>query len=188
MGVDKASLVVDDLPMAARVVRAMVRAGAESIHTVGGPPIAGCDALHLADHRPDHGPLVALADALGTVDSVGSAPLVVVAPCDLLAPSPALLRSLAEVGAAHGGRAVVVARHDGRRQWAQACWPRALAPALRRAVDDGERALRAVDAIAPVVAVDVSDEESILDADAPEDLAGWRGRRRARPSGDDRPR
>src|SRR5437762_6085926 len=93
MGTDKAFVVVEGAPMALRVARAMAAAGAERVICVGGDLARlGALGLHTApDLYPGDGPLGGLVSAF---DAAADEPMLLVAPCDLVAPSAAAFRAI----------------------------------------------------------------------------------------------
>lgn len=85
MGRDKAAIEIDGRSMADRVADALRSAGAAEVVTVGGPRGT------VADDEPGEGPLAGIVTALRWA----AGRVVVVAPCDLVAPEPGALRALA---------------------------------------------------------------------------------------------
>ena len=87
MGRDKALLEIDGVPMARRVANALGDAGAARVRCVGGDHAAlaalGFDVLD--DDHPGAGPLAGLLVALRAT----TAPVAVIAPCDLIDPRSA---------------------------------------------------------------------------------------------------
>src|SRR5437016_12106711 len=86
MGRDKALMPIDGVPMATRVARALEQAGADNVTCVGGDVIAlrELGLVAVVDEWEGTGPLGGVISSLGAT----SAPLSLVAPCDLLDPSP----------------------------------------------------------------------------------------------------
>ena len=170
MGTDKALLTVGGEAMAVRVATALRAAGAKEVRCIGGDDAAlsalGLDVV--ADQHPGEGPLGALITALAATDRA----IVVVAPCDLLAPDPgvqrAVLTSLLDTPDADA--AIPVA--GGVRQPLDGAYRRACLPALLAVFEDGERSVkRALDALTIVEVTDIGGA-GLADADTPEDLAG----------------
>ncbi|QYG92869.1 NTP transferase domain-containing protein [Iamia sp. SCSIO 61187] len=172
MGRDKALVEVDGVPLAARVAAALGAAGCRRVLAVGGDASAlGALGLEpVADRWPGEGPLGGLATAMAaTVDRAGEGAVLVLAPCDLVAPAAGSLVELVEaldetVGAAHP----VV---DGRAQWLPSAWRvgTALAAEVAGLVDGGARRLDAVAALGAARAV-VLTREAVADADTPAEL------------------
>jgi molybdenum cofactor guanylyltransferase len=172
MGRDKALLRVGGTPMAVRVARALLAAGAQQVWCVGGD-LDGLGAAGLAaepDDWPGQGPLGGVLTALDRAE----APVVAVVACDLLAPDAATLRALVDGLGAHPEADVVVPLLEGRRQVLHAVWRGSAAAGLQRAWDQGERSVRRAVEAAGLRVVDVAgvDPGTQADADAPEDLPG----------------
>lgn len=168
MGRDKATVVLDGVPMARRVADALLAAGATEVLAVGGAK----DALErmgvtaLPDDEPGAGPLPATITALRTAREDA----VVVLACDLVHPDPRAVRCLLDALAADPEVLVAVALTDGHRQWAHAAWRRAAAGALEDAYAQGARSLRRAAGSLPVVEVTDLDPQWFVDADTPADL------------------
>ncbi|MGH9111551.1 MAG: molybdenum cofactor guanylyltransferase, partial [Acidimicrobiales bacterium] len=114
MGRDKALIRIDGVPMVVRVADALRAAGATDVFAVGRDPeaLAELGLVTVADDRPGAGPVAGIATALAHACE----DLVLVAGCDLLAPSPVAMAATvaALAGAREGG--VAVPRDRGRRQ------------------------------------------------------------------------
>jgi molybdenum cofactor guanylyltransferase len=156
MGRDKASLLVDGVPMAVRVATALDHAGAAAVACIGPP--AG-DLAAVPDLHPGEGPLGGILTALGWAGGA----VVVVAPCDLLDPDPDAFAALAA-----GADPVAAATAD--RPLPIGLAPPAAAP-LRAAFAAGERSVRRALAASDlrVTAVELG-PEALADADTPADL------------------
>jgi molybdopterin-guanine dinucleotide biosynthesis protein A len=172
MGRDKALLIIDGEAMAVRVAAALRAAGASEVRCIGGDDGAlaalGLDVV--ADDHPGDGPLGALITALSATDL----PIVVVAPCDLMSPDPAVANAVlaALVEAPEADAAIPVA--GGIRQPLDGAYRRSCLAALRRVFAGGERSVkRALDALVIVEVTTVS-ADGLADADTPEDLTGAR--------------
>jgi molybdopterin-guanine dinucleotide biosynthesis protein A len=166
MGRDKATLLVDGSPMAARVAAAARAAGAEAVAGVG-PPVEGCEPV--PDDHPGAGPLGGLLTALRWA---GGRPVVVLA-CDLLAPSPA---AVARVVAAWplppaAPADAVVPVVGGRDQWLHAGWWPGARHALDEAFAAGERSIHRAATGIVVHRYDEPDGPALADADTEGDLA-----------------
>jgi molybdopterin-guanine dinucleotide biosynthesis protein A len=149
MGRDKAAIEVDGVAMADRVAAALRAAGAAAVVTVGG---TGADVV---DDHPGDGPLGGVLTALRWAGDR----VVVVAPCDLVAPDASAFAALAAAAPAVGGAGEPLPIAVG---------PPALAT-LASAFDAGERSLRrAVEELA--VAVVALDAAALADADVPSEL------------------
>lgn len=178
MGRDKALVEVDGVPLARRVADALVAGGCSRVLAIGGDA-AALGALGLepvADRWPGEGPLGGLATAMaGAVDVAGEGAVLVLAPCDLVTPSPAAITALAEALEGTGRAAHPVV--DGRAQWLPSAWRvgAALSAEVAALVDDGARRLDAVAGVAGVAAVGaaravVLPVEAVADADTPAEL------------------
>jgi molybdopterin-guanine dinucleotide biosynthesis protein A len=165
MGRDKALLPVDGVPMAERVARACEAAGASPV--VLGGALPGLEVLGrpvLVDEQADTGPLAGIAVALAW----SPAPWCLVVSCDLVAPDPAVLRTVAAARA--GAVRAVVPVLDGIPQVLHALWSRTALVAVREALAAGERAPRAVLAALPTLELHDLPAAALADADRPEDL------------------
>jgi molybdopterin-guanine dinucleotide biosynthesis protein A len=133
MGIDKAGVEVDGIPMARRVVDVLAAAGCSPVIAVGGDATAlgrlGLDVLE--DGFPGQGPLGGIVTAL----TVG-APIAVVA-CDLPDLRPATVAALI---AALDGHDVAVALSD-RPEPLCAVWAQSAAAVLGEKFESGERAV-----------------------------------------------
>ncbi|HET6951931.1 MAG TPA: NTP transferase domain-containing protein [Acidimicrobiales bacterium] len=174
MGRDKALIALDGRALALRVADALAAAGAERVVAVGGDA-AALGALGLAtvpDEAPGSGPLTGIVTALRTA----SAPVVLVAACDLTAPSPDALAATVAALAADARADVAVPVVGGRRQWVHAAWRRSCGPPLVDAFAVGERAVHAAVARAALRVTETAvDARAVADADTPADLPGRTG-------------
>ncbi|HEX6237614.1 MAG TPA: molybdenum cofactor guanylyltransferase [Acidimicrobiales bacterium] len=175
MGRDKALIVLDGRPLAVRVAEALARAGARRVAAIGGDgaalAAAGLDPV--PDDWPGAGPLGGLVTALRWAGGVAGGPqAVVVAACDLLAPSPAALEAtVAALGRDPSADAAVPVVGD-RRQWVHGAWrPTAESP-LSEQLERGRRAIHAAVARARLAVVEVEGlpPGALADADVPDDL------------------
>lgn len=184
MGADKALLVLDGRPMALRVACALREAGASRVLCVGGD-LAALGSLGLevvADRWPGQGPLAGILSALDAMavadgtDGTGSDALVV-APCDLLSPDPALF--VATVGSLRAGEAdVAVPVVEGVRQPLNGAYRRAAHIRLQERFDLGERSVKRALLALNVLEVHDLGASGVADADWPGDLYRERRRRR----------
>jgi len=169
MGRDKALLPVDGVPMAVRVARALVDAGADEVHAVGGDA-AALEALALPvrpDDHPGDGPLPATITALRTATH----DVVLVVSCDLVHPDPEAMTTTVRALVEHPGAVGAVPVDEaGQRQWTHAAWRRPAARALAAAYDRGDRSLRRAGADLLIFEVAGLPEAALRDADAPGDL------------------
>ena len=168
MGRDKALLPVDGVAMAASVASALTDAGAVEVRCIGGD-LAGLRLLGLdavPDSYEDAGPLAGLITGMEST----TASMVVIAPCDLVAPTGQTFRDL--VAALEASDAVaVVPIVDGQWRPLPVALRRDVLAALADAFAQGERAVhRAIERL-DFEAIDIG---PIVDADAPEDLPGRR--------------
>ena len=197
MGRDKALVEVDGRPMAVRVAEALAAAGAADVVAVGGD--AGRLRAHglttVPDRWPGAGPLGGILTALGheaagddTDDGDAgnggnggdagpgegpAADIVLVAGCDLVAPSPDAMAATVAALAADPAAAVATPVLAGRRRWDQAAWRRSRArDALAWQFEAGERAVHSSVAGARLAVVDVHGlaAEALADADTPAEL------------------
>lgn len=178
MGADKALLRVDGQPMATRVAVALREAGASRVICVGGD----LDALEslglevMADRWPGEGPLGGILSALGALRADGDADVdgdtgaLVVAPCDLLVPDPALFGAVIAALREHDADvAVPVVR--GVRQPLNGAFRRSARESLQRLFDQGERSVRRALLSLKVHEVETPAPGGLADADWPSDLS-----------------
>ncbi|MGI8756096.1 MAG: molybdenum cofactor guanylyltransferase [Acidimicrobiales bacterium] len=198
MGQDKAMLLLDGRPMAARVADALRAAGADPVVLVGGDRAwAGELGLdRVADRWPREGPLAGLASALNpTSDEMaylthpvggsgtpepGAEVIVLVSACDQPDLDVATLSALVDklVAAPAEVLAAAVTTADGRRHPFPSAWRLAAGPILVELVDEGARRAEAGLDTVPVIDV-VVDLASLDDLDTPDDVRRWTA---ARPS------
>ncbi len=174
-GSDKALAVVDGTTLLSRAVACLrgVCDGPVVVASGDGASRPGVGDRQVADRIADAGPLSAIA--AGLADLGDEADRVAVLAVDHVAPSPTLLRLLADQP---GSWDVALAVVGGRRQPLHAVWSSATAPALAAAVDAGERSvLRWLDGRDAVVELDEATlggagilPTSIRDVDRPADL------------------
>lgn len=175
MGRDKATLLVDGVPMAARVARAVEAAGATRVVLVGGDAraLAVVGREVVPDDQPGDGPLPATITALRhSVVATPDAEIVFVASCDLLMPDPASIRATVEALVAHPGAVGAVPVVEGHRQWTHAAWRTRVLPGLEAASSKGTTSLRRAAADLLVYEVNGLDGTGLADADYPHDLPG----------------
>ena len=140
MGRDKALVAVGEIPMALRVARAMLEAGATETFFVGGDAATlGSLALRvIADPTPHEGPL---AGIIGALREAGEK-VVVVTACDMPWIRPEHVSAL--VDSLHDFD-VVMSACEGQVQPLHAAWKRASLDELVAAFHSGERSpLRAI--------------------------------------------
>lgn len=172
MGRDKALVLVEGRPMAARVAEAARAAGATRVVAVGGQEgaLEALDLPVVADPQPGGGPLQAV---VGSLEALGPG-IVLVLACDLVQPDPAAMAATVDALGGAPEAAVAVPLDDrGRRQWVHSAWrPTIAEPVLAEAWQRRERSLHR--AVAGLVVLDVRGVErtGLLDADRPEDLPG----------------
>ncbi|MGF1596709.1 MAG: molybdenum cofactor guanylyltransferase [Acidimicrobiales bacterium] len=167
-GRDKALADAAGQPLAAVVVDALRRVGADPVVAVGGTAGASLGLPTIADRHPGEGPLAALA----TVLLWARTGRVLVTPCDLPLVTAEHLRTLVE-GA--GPDRAAVAEIDGRPEPSLACWPARYGPALLAAVAGGARAWRTALDVGPWTAVPLP-AVALADADTPGQLDELLGR------------
>ncbi len=168
MGRDKALLEVGGRPLVLRAVEALDAAGAGEVLVVGGdaPALADLGLAVVADEHPGAGPLGALVTALHAARHE----VVVLLPCDLLAPSPGAVRAVA--AALDGAPEALWAAPEsgGWRQLLHAAYRRTGAHHWAAAFTAGERSLQRPADQVPGVLVAGLDPAALADADTPEDL------------------
>jgi molybdopterin-guanine dinucleotide biosynthesis protein A len=139
MGVDKALIEIDDLPMAERVARVLEAAGSDPVIFVGGDASLGdLGRRQVPDRWPGEGPVGGVISAL---DALGDADAVLVAACDL--PDLTVDAVHAVVGTAAERTEIRVA-DSGRVEPMLACWPTGLRREIEARFDSGTRALHHV--------------------------------------------
>ncbi len=166
MGRDKAFIVVDDRPLAARALDALRAAGAAEVLAIGGDlrrlATIGFDRV-VPDVHPGEGPLGGLLTALGT----SAHEVVVVLACDLPAVTGAAIGSLLAGLDAHDA---AVAGGE-RPQPLVGAWHRSRClPGLREAFDGGERAVHRALGGLDVHLVDTIPAAELHNANRPGDL------------------
>ena len=171
MGIDKASLLVDDEPLLVRVVRSLGLAGADDVLVVGGDRALAetAGARHVADRWPGEGPLGGLITGL----SLLATELAVIVACDLPDIDPGLICELIASLEADERADAIVPVVGGRSQPLLAAYRRRCADALAPAFESGQRrldeALRELSVEGPV-----HDGPSFADMDTPDDLEARR--------------
>lgn len=164
MGVDKAQIAVDGMPMLDRVVQTLSLV-CDDVVVVGGERTR-TDVRCIADRYPGEGPLGGIVTAM---DDISAERLVVVA-CDLPMLDVATIRTLQE-GLDRSGTALAVPLVEGRRQWLCAAWQRCALDVLRTRFIEGERSIhRAVHGLSETVIIP-RDSTPLIDIDTPEELA-----------------
>ena len=168
MGTDKALVEIGGQTMAFRVADALERGGATTVATVGGDAeaLGALGHPHVVDDHPGDGPLGAIVTALGRV---GAEPAVAVLACDLVTPSASAVADLVD-RLLSGNADAVVARVDGRAQWAHAVWRRRVVGVLASVFESGERSLFGAVHGLDVDFWDRADAAPFRDADVPGDL------------------
>lgn len=167
MGVDKAFVPVDGVPMVLRVVSALRAGGCDRIVCQGGDA-DGLSALGLVvvpDGDGPPGPVRGIATAL---DAVSGATVIVTAACDLAYLDAASVATTVAACRTSGRVAVAVGADDGRRHLL-AAWPASVRPALHEAILGGATTFRGLlDAVgAAVVPVDPA---TVRNVNRPSDL------------------
>jgi molybdopterin-guanine dinucleotide biosynthesis protein A len=168
MGRDKALLLVDGRPMAARVAAALREAGATEVLAIGGDAGAltelGLDVR--PDRAPGDGPLPATITAL---EEAAEAAVLVVS-CDLLHPSAAAMAATVTALVEHPGAVGAVPVDAGHRQWTHAAWRADAVRPLAAAYERGDRSLRRAAADLLVFELSGLEPAALADADEPGDL------------------
>jgi molybdopterin-guanine dinucleotide biosynthesis protein A len=162
MGTDKASLLVDGVPMARRGVDALRGAHIEDVVVMGGSADFG--GRLIPDAVPGVGPLDALRNAFG---ATAPADLVVL-PCDLPWIEASTVTTLVRFAGERPDASVVIGTVEGRRAWPVGLWRRRIEPVLDGALAAGIRSFR--EAVAMVDVAEIELGPSISDADEPCDL------------------
>ena len=167
MGTDKASLVVDGVPLGRRAVDALLGNGLEPVVVVGGPSGFGVDLV--GDLHPGSGPLGGVVTALDHLRSD-----VIVLPCDLPAVRVDDVRRLLE----SAGRSIAsgddvdvhLVTVGGGPRFPCGWWRISALPPALAAFDEGLRSLRAVVDRLRVAHLELG--RGFEDADSPEELSG----------------
>ena len=171
MGVDKALLLVDGVPMAERVASALQEAGCEPVILVGGDTTP-LDAL---GHRvvPDlvpgrRGPVAGIHAALSELTDECDA--VVVAACDLPDLHSAVVERLVQAAAAAREFPAAVVAHTGRREPLCVLWNTSCAPVLARRLEGQDPSVMEVlDGLAEVLEVSATPEH-LRNVNTPSDV------------------
>ena len=162
MGRDKAFVAVDGEPMVRRIIRALRRAGADPVLTIGGDGAAlaseGANG-HLADRHPGEGPLGGVLMALDALDRI-----VVVVACDMPDLDAKAVRSLVDALRDDPTAAVATAEP------LLAAWRPGLARhTVHDAFAEGRRAVHEAIALLPHVPVAV-DPAVLRNVNRPDDI------------------
>ncbi len=166
MGVDKALVAVDGVPMAELARRALVGAGAAELVAVGGdlPALGEMGFVGHPDDHPGAGPLGGILTAL----RVATHDPVVVLACDLpLVDAAGITEVLAALGPADDA---AVPERSGRLEPLHAAYRHRCLPALERAFGLGERAPHRALALVAVRRVALSDPGWLRNVNRPEDV------------------
>jgi molybdopterin-guanine dinucleotide biosynthesis protein A len=164
MGVDKALVEIDGVPMAERVARILAGAGCDPVVFVGGDPqLAELGRRQVPDRWPGEGPVGGLVTALAALRDAGA---VLVAACDL--PDLTSNAALAVLGT-ESERAEIRVADSGRVEPMLACWPTRLRREIEVSFEHGTRALHIVVADWEGVHVPV-DPAAMRNVNRPDDL------------------
>jgi molybdopterin-guanine dinucleotide biosynthesis protein A len=176
MGADKATLLLDGMPMAHRVRRALFDGGAGAVVLVGGRID---EEGTVPDRWPGEGPLAGLATAVAYGAATEGVEVVVVAACDQPDLPAVVVAELAHALLSGPAEAVAcVARTaDGRLQPFPSAWRTSAAAALTALVEEGGRRADAAFTAGPLIEV-AAPTELIADLDTPADVRRWNQRRR----------
>ena len=165
MGVDKATLVIGDKPMAVRVADALWEAGCQPVEAQGGDLAAiteyGLEAI--PDRDPGSGPVAAIRDALERHAERD----VVVAACDLIDLDAATIDALIHAGADRGADVTVVSSEGQRHlvSW----WRAGLGSRLDELIAAGVNS--SLDIVSRFHVVDVeADPSAVRNVNSPPDL------------------
>lgn len=172
MGTDKATLLVDDVPLGRRAIDALRGAGIDEVVLIGGTShhtdVLRADAI--ADDQPGEGPLPAVLTALRHAAGRGAVRVVVVA-CDLPHVGAGDVGRLLAAATRADASSIIMATADGVSAYPNGVWAVSAAPELAALVAAGERGFRAI----PAHLVDhVEMGTAFIDADRPGDLPGAR--------------
>jgi rhodanese-related sulfurtransferase/molybdopterin-guanine dinucleotide biosynthesis protein A len=170
MGTDKALLALDGAPMAVRVAAAMGDAGVAQVLALGGD-VDRLRAVGLRaepDAEPGAGPYAATLHALRLADHE----LVLVASCDLLAPSPSAMAEVVRRLDEEPDAVAAVPEVGGHLQWTHAAWRRSAGPLLAAPRARGVASLKRAAEGLPLLVVRGLPPVALADADAPSDLPG----------------
>jgi molybdopterin-guanine dinucleotide biosynthesis protein A len=174
MGTDKASLLIDGLPLARRTAGLLAMVADPAVEI--GPGSTGLPAM--AEDPPGRGPLAAVAAGADYLETLGHRGPVIVLATDL----PRLTVGLVELLASSPVAGCLVPMDRGRPQPLCARYDPAALVAARRLVAAGERSMTAL-----LEQVDVTwlepadwqaaagDPDALLDVDTPQDLTTFRG-------------
>ncbi|MFM7320090.1 MAG: molybdenum cofactor guanylyltransferase [Armatimonadota bacterium] len=182
MGRDKAMILIDGEPMAARLLRLGRAAGFDPVCLAGRPgPLAGTDAavLRVEDWLPDSGPLGGIAGALAAIDGT----LAVLA-VDHPAMDPAAMAWLfAAARDLPNERAGAVAVLDGRPEPLISIWRSSALPVVRARLQAGDgsviRCTAALDFVEIRVPADL--HAPFTSANTPEEWRSARAKDGSRP-------
>ena len=175
MGTDKATVMVDGMPLLARVVRAVAHVG--DVQVLGGPA-ATLDVVkahcaddirlsHVVDAADDPGPFGAIVHGLER----SSANVALIVSCDLPTLRPQDVDRL--LAARQSGDAeLAVPLVGGRRQWHALAVSQRVVPMLTGRYAEGVRSLRRGFSGLSECAVVSADQNFFRDVDTPEDLRG----------------
>jgi molybdopterin-guanine dinucleotide biosynthesis protein A len=147
MGRDKATMLVDGVPMAARVAAALAAGGCEQVVAIGGDR-AALGLIVVPDLHPGEGPLGGIITALH--DLPDEVEVVFVASCDLPALTGVAVHTVLETLLDHPTADVAVAVGD-RDQPLCSAWRLTALPTLEHLFHTGERRVTtAVESLAMV--------------------------------------
>ncbi len=183
MGVDKALIKIDGVPLVQHAAKALTEAGVDEVVVVGGDPerLRALELRYVPDRFPHQGPLGGIVTALDALDTYGGPATegVITSPCDVISPSTQVARAVRATLRAfaltidtpqHGRSVDVVVPVTQEPQWLHAVWRRRSRVALEAAFDRGVRAPRTAAADLTSVAVEVGLSGWSRDADSPADL------------------
>jgi molybdenum cofactor guanylyltransferase len=168
MGFDKASMLIDGVPCAARVAAVLRAVVADAVEV--GPGVSGLRAVQ--EDPPGGGPLVGLCAGARALNEVGTVQSALVLACDLPLVTEDLLRTLAD----WPGNRSVVPIIDGRPQPLCARWFAEDLAAAAELVAAGRRSMRSllerpgVDLVAEARWPGPVDRRAFSDVDTPADL------------------
>lgn len=165
MGMDKAFVLVDGLPLASRVEAAHTAAGATEVLAVGGDE-RGLRALGLrfvADLYPGDGPLGGIISAL----RAATTPVVVVTATDMPFLNGKDVTPLLDALSVEDESLVAVSAAEGHTQPMHAAWRVSALPLIERAFAEGQRSPRRLLPSLPHAVVELGGGVWSVDLDEP---------------------
>lgn len=165
MGMDKAFVLLDGLPLASRVEAALRAGGATEVMAIGGdaPGLRALGLRFVVDEHPGDGPLGGIISALRASED----PVVVVTATDMPFLNGKDVTPLLEALAADDTVEAAVSAADGHAQPIHAAWRVRALPTLETAFAAGERSPRRLLATLPHALVELGNGAWSVDLDSP---------------------